>query len=49
MQKKITFLGLMDNYFSILNSEFNHTDKVLKFYDIKSLLVVLCILIVTFS
>jgi len=43
-----TYLGLMDNYFSILTREFNHNNKVLTFYDLKNLLVVLCILIVVF-
>lgn len=49
MQKKPTFLGLMDNYFSILTREFNHTNKVMIFSGIKNLLVALCILIVEFS
>lgn len=49
MQKKPTFLGLMDNYFSILTREFNHTNKIMIFSGIKNLLVALCILIVGFS
>lgn len=47
--EKSTFLGLMSNYFAILTREFNHTDKVLKFYSIKNLLIEHCILIVIVS